>query len=197
MEETSGTNSPAMHDFLSPGGGSLTNNGKLSTSGDNSAGMAALTSDDTLVNNGTITTTGAGSHGLLANGGAAGGPGNNVVTNNGTIDVSGANAHGITSLDSSPGVVTNTGSIAASGPGGLGAFIAGRVTLDNAAGASIVSQQDNGIDANGGGTFNNAGTISGRNVALSLVGAAATINNSGTLQGASRRPLFRTMHRIS
>jgi hypothetical protein len=50
-----------MHDFASPGDGTLTNNGTLSTTRDGSAGMAALTDNGTLVNNGTITTTGAGS----------------------------------------------------------------------------------------------------------------------------------------
>lgn len=180
--QTSGSNAAAMHDFASPGGGSLTNNGNLSTSGDGSAGMAVQTNNDMIVNNGTITTTGTGSHGLLTNG-AAGGNGNNVLTNHGVIDVSGSNSHGIVSLDRLPGVVTNTGSITSRGPGGLGAFIVGRVTLDNVAGASIVSQQDNGIDANGGGTLNNAGTITGHNIALSLVGGATAINNSGALQG--------------
>ncbi len=77
-------------------------------------------------------------------------------------------SHGIVSNDRSPGVITNTGSITVSGSGGLGAFISGNVTLNNAAGASIVSKQANGIDANGGGTFNNAGTISAQNVTLSF-----------------------------
>jgi outer membrane autotransporter protein len=183
--QTSGSNSVAMHDFASPGGGTLTNKGLLSTSGDGSAGMAAETVNDTIVNSGTIMTTGVGSPGMFANGIEVGGIGNNVITNNGTIDVSGAGSHGIVSNDPSPGVITNTGSITASGSGGLGAFVAGNVTLINAAGASIVSKQSNGIDANGGGTFTNAGTISGEDVAISIANGSATINNSGTIEAAA------------
>ncbi|MEA3128707.1 MAG: hypothetical protein QOF46_502, partial [Paraburkholderia sp.] len=116
---TTGNNSVAMHDFASPGGGTLTNNGRLSTSGDGSHGMAALTNNDTLVNNGSITTTGAGSYGMQANGNAVDGPGNNVLTNHGAIDVAGAGSHGLVSQDIAPGVVTNTGSVTARGAGGL------------------------------------------------------------------------------
>ena len=183
--QTSGTDSVAMHDFASPGGGTLTNKGQLSTSGDGSAGMAAETVNDTLVNSGTITTTGAGSPGMSANGNEVGGAGNNVITNNGTINVSGMGSHGIVSNDPSPGAITNIGSITASGPGGLGAYVSGSVTLVNAAGASIVSKQSNGIDANGGGTFTNAGTISGQDIAISISNGAATIDNSGTLESAT------------
>jgi hypothetical protein len=100
--------------------------------------------------------------------------------NNGTINVSGSGSHGIASEDPSPGLITNTGSITSSG--GLGVCILDKVTFNNSAGAHIVSQQSNGIDANGGSTFNNAGTISAQLVTLSLAGGNPTINNSGTLQ---------------
>jgi Autochaperone Domain Type 1 len=190
--QTSGADAAAMLDFASPGGGTLTNNGTLSTTGDGSTGMGAFTNNDIVVNNGTITTTGAASHGLFANGGDANGPGNNVLTNHGTIDVSGSSAHGIVSLDASPGVVTNTGSITAHGPGGLGAFFSGPVTLDNAAGASLVSEQSDAVDANAGGTFNNAGTIAGKGEGLSIVGGGANIVNSGSIQGGSNLAISTT-----
>jgi hypothetical protein len=135
-----------------------------------------------LTNNGTIKTTGNAAHGMYAIGN---GTGNNVLTNNGTIDASGVNAHGITSLNVSPGVISNAGAITAHGPSGLGAFIVGPVTFNNQAGASIVSQQSNGIDAIGGGTFTNAGTISAQSVTLSFANAGATVNNSGTLESAT------------
>jgi outer membrane autotransporter protein len=118
-----------------------------------------------------------------------GGAGNNVITNNGTINVSGTGSHGIASNDRSPGMITNTGAITASGSGGLGAFISGSATLVNAAGASIVSKQSNGIDANGGGTFTNAGTISGEDVAISIANGSATINNSGTIEAATTQAI--------
>jgi outer membrane autotransporter protein len=190
--QTSGAGSAAMLDFASPGGGTLMNNGTLSTSGDSSEGMGAFTNNDVLVNNGSITTTGAASHGLFANGGAVSGPGNNVLTNHGTIDVYGTNAHGIVSLDASPGVVTNTGSITAHGPDGLGAFFSGPVTLNNAAGASLVSEQANAIVANAGGTFNNAGVIAGANEGVSIVGGGAGILNSGTIRGGSNLAISTT-----
>jgi type V secretory pathway adhesin AidA len=186
---TTGNDSVAMHDFASPGGGTLTNNGTLSTSGDGSHGMAALTNNDTLVNNGSITTTGAGSYGMLANGNAVGGTGNNVLTNHGTIDVSGASSHGLVSQDTAPGVVTNTGSVTARGAGGLGAIFSGNVTLNNAAGASIVSQQANAVVANGGGTFNNAGTIAGAINAIALTGGTSTITNSGSITAAGSQAI--------
>ncbi|HZZ09069.1 MAG TPA: autotransporter outer membrane beta-barrel domain-containing protein [Paraburkholderia sp.] len=179
--QTNGPSSPAMHDFASSGGGSLTNNGSLVTTGEGSPGMAARTVNDTVVNNGTIVTTGSTSSGLLADGGQIGGAGNNTLINNGTIKVSGATAHGIESADTAPGAITNTGSITANGPGGLGALISGKVAFTNAAGASIVSTQANGIDGNGGGTYNNAGIISAQNVTLSFANAPVTVNNSGTL----------------
>ncbi|NMM03494.1 autotransporter outer membrane beta-barrel domain-containing protein [Paraburkholderia sp. RP-4-7] len=186
---TTGNDSVAMHDFASPGGGTLTNNGTLSTSGDGSHGMAALTNNDTLVNNGSITTTGAGSYGMLANGNAVGGTGNNVLTNHGTIDVSGASSHGLVSQDTAPGVVTNTGSVNARGAGGLGAIFSGNVTLNNAAGASIVSQQANAVVANAGGTFNNAGTIAGAINSIALTGGASTITNSGSITAAGSQAI--------
>ncbi|MGF6721303.1 outer membrane autotransporter protein [Paraburkholderia sp. GAS41] len=174
---TNGTNGHAMYDFGGTGGGTLTNNGQLSTSGDSAVGMVSLTNNDTLVNNGTITTTGNTADGMFAHGSVGG----NVLTNNGTINVSGTDSHGILSSDPSPGMITNTGSITASGPGGVGALIAGKVTFNNEAGASIVSRQSNGVDGNGGGTYNNAGTVSAQAVTLSFAGAPVTINNSGTL----------------
>lgn len=186
---TSGDESAAMHDFQSPGGGSLTNNGTLSTTGASSPGMAALTNNDTLVNNGTITTTGAGSYGIRTNGNAVGGPGNNVIVNHGTIDVFGTDAHGIVSSDTAPGLVTNTGSVTAHGVGGAGAIFSGDVTLNNAAGASIVSQQANAIVANGGGTFNNAGTISAAINAIAFANAGATINNGGSIVAATSQAI--------
>ncbi|MEX3933058.1 autotransporter domain-containing protein [Paraburkholderia phymatum] len=177
---TGGSNAVGMHDFLSPGGGTLTNNGQVSTTGDGSYGMAALTHGDTLTNNGTLATSGPNAHGIFANGGAVGSPGNNTITNSGTITVSGANAHGIVSLDSAPGVITNRGSITASGGGGLGAFVVGSVTFDNEAGASVISRQANGIIANGGGTLTNAGTIAALSDGITL-GGAATVTNTGSI----------------
>ncbi|CAG4914398.1 autotransporter family protein [Paraburkholderia gardini] len=181
--QTGGTNAYAMSDVASAGGSALTNDGKLVTTGAGAAGMATFAINDTLINNGAITTAGDSAYGMLARAGTA--PGNNVITNNGTITTTGTDAHGIISQDPTPGAITNTGSITAQGPGALGAFIAGKVTFNNVGGASIVSEQANGVDGNGGGTYNNAGTISARNVTLSFADVDATVNNSGTLTSAT------------
>ena len=182
---TNGANGPAMYDYGGLGGGTLTNNGRLSTSGDSAVGMYSSTNNDTLVNNGTITTTRASANGMLA----AGSTGGNVVTNNGTINVSGTGSSGIQSSDASPGLITNTGTITASGPTGVGVYIAGKVTFNNDAGASIVSKQANGVDGNGGGTYNNAGTISAQAFTLSFANAPVPPRSSTPpIPPQTRRP---------
>ncbi|MDE1181169.1 autotransporter outer membrane beta-barrel domain-containing protein [Paraburkholderia sp.] len=186
---TSGNTSAAINDFMSPGGGTLTNKGILSTTGDFSPGMAAQTVNDTVVNSGTITTTGAGAHGMVANGNVVGGAGNNAMTNTGTIDVYGASAHGLVSFDPTPGRLVNTGTITAHGVGGLGMYLSNAATFDNTAGARIVAEQGNGIAANGGGTFVNAGTISGDANAIAISGGAASIVNTGAIVAQSSQAI--------
>jgi outer membrane autotransporter protein len=172
--QTSGANAAAMHDVASSGGGTLVNSGRLATTGNGSAGMSTQTGTDVLVNNGTITTTGANAPGIYTY--------SPSITNTGSISTAGSGSHGVVSEGASPGVITNTGTITTSG---LGAYIAGSVTFNNEAGASIVSKGSNGIDANNGGTFNNAGIIAANNVTLSISNANTTINNSGTLESAT------------
>jgi hypothetical protein len=105
------------------------------------------------------------------------------LVNNSSINVSGLNAHGITALGSAVGPITNSGTIVAAGPGGLGAFVGGPATFTNAATGSITSQQASGVIANGGGTISNAGTISGQATGITSANGAATITNSGTITG--------------
>ncbi|WGD52346.1 autotransporter domain-containing protein [Bradyrhizobium sp. CB1650] len=69
------------------------------------------------------------------------------------------------------------------GPGSLGAFIASAVTFTNTASGSIVSLQDTGVLANNGGTFNNAGTITGQNIGINVNNGLATVTNSGSITG--------------
>ena len=139
-----------------------------------------------MTNNGTVSTTGADAHGLFGNGN------NNTLINNGAINVSGINAHGMTALGATLGPIINTGSITASGFGGLGAFLETAATFTNAAGATIVSQQASGIIANGGGIFNNAGTITGQNIGINVNGGAGNVTNSGTITGITGAGLFFT-----
>jgi hypothetical protein len=176
---TQGSDSPGLHSFGGSGGNNtLTNAGVITTSGDRSSGMQAINFGNLLTNNGTITTTGADAHGLFGNGN------NNTLINNGIINVSGANAHGITALGTTLGPITNTGSMTASGMGGLGAFIESATTFTNAASGTIVSKQATGIIANGGGTFNNAGTITAQNIGININGGSGNVTNTGTITGA-------------
>ena len=58
--------------------------------------------------------------------------------------------------------------------------------------ARLVSDQANAIDANGGGTFTNAGTITGGNVGISLVGGDALVVNSGVIEGGANPAISST-----
>lgn len=189
---TGGAGSAAMLDFSTAGGGTLINHGALTTSGDGSYGMAAETIGDTIINTGTIITTGAGSYGLYANANAGAGASGTTLTNQGSIDTYGLNGHGIVSLDALPGPITNTGVIAAHGTDGLGAFFAQRVTFVNAAGARLTSDRSNAIDANGGGSITNAGTISGGNAGISVASGDAVIVNSGVIEGGANLAISST-----
>jgi outer membrane autotransporter protein len=164
--------------FASGSGNGLTNAGTITTTGDDAVGLGVSGVGNTLttLSASTITTHGADAHGIEADGD------NNTITNGGTISVSGTDAHGIVSNNATSATVTNTGSITASGSGGLGALLGGRATFVNAAGASIVSQQSQAIDMNGGGTFNNAGTITSQQGGISIVGNPVTVTNSGTIR---------------
>jgi hypothetical protein len=102
--------------------------GTITTAGDSSNGIAAIGDGNTLTNSGSITTSGDAAHGLFADGVG------NTLINNGTINVSGAGAHGINSLGTGLGPITNSGTITAAGPGGLGAFIGGPATFTHSNG---------------------------------------------------------------
>jgi outer membrane autotransporter protein len=179
MIVTQGNDSPGMHSFGGPGGNFLTNAGTISTLGDRSSGLQVVSPENVLTNNGTVTTIGVAAHGIFGNGD------NNTLVNNGTINVSGLDAHGITSLGNTLGPITNSGSVTASGPGGLGAFIAAATTFTNTSSATITSRQATGIIANGGGTFDNAGTITGHNAGINLTGGPGIVSNTGIITGAT------------
>ncbi|GAB7522406.1 hypothetical protein PBS_13900 [Paraburkholderia sp. 2C] len=182
--ETRGDASTAMNDFKSPGGGMLVNDGTIVTSGARSNGMAAVTLNDTVINNGTITATGANAAGLFATGDLTGnappGSGTDTLMNNSTINVSGTGGIGILALNADPVAVTNHGAIHSTGQQGAGVFSNAPLRFANTRGASIVVPQSNGIVANGGGTFENAGTIAAGGAGL-FAGGAASVSNSGTI----------------
>ncbi len=176
---TSGQNSAAMHDFQSPGGGTLVNNGQIFVSGAGSYGMAAASPNDTVINNGSIHMDASGAAGIFTNGG-----GTATVTNNGTINVTANGAQGITALNAGPVTVTNNGTILATGMQDIGAFFGSPVKFTNGPRASIVVTRNDGVIANGGGTLNNAGTINASGVGI-FAGGPATVTNTGSIASST------------
>ena len=156
---TSGTGSAAMLDLSAAGGGTLTNHGRLTTSGDDAT---AWPPKPPATRSSTAARSRPGVQFVWSvREWRRGGAGNTTLTNNGSIDISGSNAHGIVSLDASPGLVTNTGSIVAHGPDGARRFFRADGHLRQRSRRADRERQGNAIDANSGGTFTNAGTISG------------------------------------
>jgi outer membrane autotransporter protein len=154
------------------------NSGTITTSGATSDGINIATPGTIGITGGQVATTGANSRGIVANGGGAvtvsatgvtttGATANAIVANSatGSVGVSLSGANNSASLD---GV-----SIAAATTANL-ALTSGTLTgLNN--GATIASGT--------GTTVTNAGTIGGGNYALAITGGAATVNNSGTING--------------
>lgn len=154
-----------------------TNDGRIETFGDTSAAMQANGDNNTLINNGQLLTGGAEAHGLFGNGTT------NTLTNTGTITTTGSEAHGISSIGPNLGPVLNSGTVTASGTGGLGAFLGNTATFTNTDTGTITSQNATGVLANGGGTINNAGSITGADIGLNSGNGVATLTNSGTITG--------------
>ncbi|TYL86783.1 hypothetical protein [Bradyrhizobium cytisi] len=182
---TTGVDAQGMLVFSGVNGNTLINRGTIATSGNGSSGMEAFNgNNNSFTNSGTITTAGANASGITATGDG------NTLTNSGTIGTSGLNAHGVTWNGATLGAISNSGTITAAGPGGLGVFLGGPATLTNAASGTIVSQQVSGVIANGGGTFSNAGSISGRATGITSSGGPAAVTNSGTITGTTAPALL-------
>jgi hypothetical protein len=176
---TTGDNAVGME--AAGDGNVFTNSGMITTSGPNANGILVTGGNNTITNagTGTITTTGATAHGVVGNGS------NNTLTNSGDINVSGPNAHGINWLGATLGTVTNAGTITVTGAGGLGAFFSSPAAFSNTSTGSVVSQQANGIIINGGGTVDNAGEISGQQVGVVAANGPTVVTNSGTISGVT------------
>lgn len=154
------------------------NSGTITTTGATSDGINIVTPGTIAITGGQVATTGANSRGIVANGGGAvtisatgvtttGATSNAIVANStaGSVGVSLSGTNNSASLD---GV-----SIAAATTANL-ALTSGTLTgLNN--GATITSGT--------GTTVTNAGTLGGGNYALAVTGGAATVNNSGTING--------------
>jgi hypothetical protein len=150
-------------------------------------------------NSGNVTTTGNNTRGLAAMGlfSSEGGDDdgratNATISNSGNISTNGENAHGIDIRASSETTFSNSGTIAASGTGARGVFIfssgdvvfsnSGTISNDDDSRSAVASLgQYAGVDPTGANDLiNNSGSISG---GIFLGNEDDILNNTGTLSG--------------
>ena len=129
--------------------------------------------DSTITNNGRLSTTGNVSSGILLDANI----GNNTLNNNGVITTTGAQSHGIWVTGESRNIaINNSGSITASGPSSSGIFVdtatttAEDVAVVNSSSGVIYSETDDGINfsRDSTGTIDNAGIIEAADSGISL-----------------------------
>ncbi|MET2827065.1 autotransporter outer membrane beta-barrel domain-containing protein [Mesorhizobium shangrilense] len=141
-------------------GGTVTNlaGGTISANNGSNAVSVGQGTSRTVINSGTITNTGSGfATGVLVQGGAS------TVTNNATGHISGT-FNGVYASASAPLTLTNDGIIESTGS----------------------STSARAVEATGGGTFINTGTIRSASSDGLYLGRAGTVTNSGTISGAVR-----------
>lgn len=145
-------------------GGTVTNLAGATISASNSSNAVSVGQGAarTVVNSGTIENTGTGyATGVLVQGGAS------TVTNNATGHISGT-FNGVYASSSAPLTLTNDGTIESTGSK-----------------ASAYA-----VEADGGGTFVNTGTITSASSDGLYAARTATVTNSGTISGAVRAITF-------
>ncbi len=155
------------------GGGTVTNTGKISVS--NKYGAAVFTiNGGTVTNSGTLVATGVSAAGVyLLNGG--------TLDNSGAVTGSGSSDFGVAMPKG--GSVANSGTIAATAAAGVGVGADSGGTVDNQIGGAI-SGASAGVAVDGGtGSVTNAGAIrSTSNYAVALL-SGGTVSNTGTISG--------------
>lgn len=152
----------------------LINDASIGTSGSNSNAVhLSGVFDSTITNNGRLSTTGNVSSGILLDANI----GNNTLNNNGVITTTGAQSHGIWVTGESRNIaINNSGSITASGPSSSGIFVdtatttAEDVAVVNSSSGVIYSETDDGINfsRDSTGTIDNAGIIEAADSGISL-----------------------------
>jgi hypothetical protein len=158
----------------------LINNGALSTSGNNSAGMEADGANSALSNNGNITTLGDYSFGQLVD--AA----NSSINNTGTVATSGDHADGLLSRASNNSM-NNTGVITTTGENADGIYAQGGTEniLNNSGTITTTRDHSVGILADSGSnTLLNSGIVTTSGFfgdGLLSFGNGNTLINSGTV----------------
>ncbi|CAG4889101.1 autotransporter outer membrane beta-barrel domain-containing protein [Paraburkholderia saeva] len=158
-------------------GNTLTNNGRITTTGPNAYGMTAAWGqtnagqlNNTLVNTGTVSTSGSNARAMSILGG------NGVINNSGTLSTTGATST-TAYMQGNNDTLINTGSISASGSGSDAVFsntvsTSFTARIENRAGGSIVSQNGSGIR-----TLNANTTIVNAGLVQSGIGTAITMGN--------------------
>ncbi|WP_147281739.1 autotransporter domain-containing protein [Dyella solisilvae] len=177
---TAGADAPVI-DIESGSDNTISNEGRITATGLDSAGIQVVGDRNTLTNSGTMMVT---SHGLAATGNA------NALTNQGRIDVTGDNADGIYSVGTALGPVANSGTIMAHGVGGAGAYFGSAIAFTNAAGAEVSSQQGVAVVADGGGTIANDGVIQAQGIGVSIAHGVASVTNAGTIASVGSAAIF-------
>ncbi|WP_421913284.1 autotransporter outer membrane beta-barrel domain-containing protein [Mesorhizobium sp.] len=141
-------------------GGTVTNlaGGTIAANNGSNAVSVGQGASRTVINSGSITNTGSGyATGVLVQGGAS------VVTNNATGRISGT-FNGVYASASAPLTLTNNGIIESTGS----------------------STSARAVEATGGGTFTNTGTIQSASSDGLYLARGGTVTNSGTISGAVR-----------
>ncbi len=183
------------------GGGTITNNGSITTAGTSAAAIkiyanSTSSTGNSITNTGTITTTGNGSAGASESNGiylsstASSSAVQNIINNSGSITTSGQYARAI-HLEStnSTNTITNSGTITTSNSNATGIYVANTsnvVTINNSGTISTSGASANAIYVTGAANVTNSGTIcAGAMSAGSCVGpgsgvAIAIDNNPNT-----------------
>lgn len=168
--------------------------GIVSTSGAFNDGMAANGSGNTLTNNGRITTTGPNAYGMTASWGQSNtGQANNTLINNGVVITSGTNARSASILGQN-GVVRNSGTLMTTGNNSTSVYMQGNNDslinsgLIHASGAGSEGVFSNTAGANFNASITNlfgGQIISDQDVAVRTLNGATSIINAGLLQGGN------------
>jgi hypothetical protein len=164
-------------------GGAVTNAGKISATGNDSAGVEFFLGDTGAVTNtGTISATGNGSAGLLFSGGG-------MVNNQSGGTISGGNGEGGVVMYDGAGTVENAGTITGTY---TGVGLIGGGTVDNMSGGMISATDTGSSECLGvyigtdGGKVTNAGAISAKGsfgFGVAVGGGTGTVTNSGSIGG--------------
>jgi uncharacterized protein with beta-barrel porin domain len=174
----------------------IVNSAAIGFSGAGSVGVETDAASSAVTNSGAITLTAAGGIGIqtlgansgVVNSGAisvVGGPGistaavNSSIINSGNVTVSGDNAFAIQTIGAGSDIV-NSGSVQATGTLAMG-LISQFGSVFNS--GTVLAPHGFGIQATGGGvSVINSGVVRGA-VSLSVSGGAATVGNTGLLDG--------------